>query len=188
MAAVLEQDLLEVAPLGRGEIPSAPRDGLAEALYGNAGQPFGHAAAASAHSTGDAIKSAMPELVKGAGFARKGGNSPLHDHRDIALRAHQATLDLRNEVWRGYNSKADVVKSGFRGDFLNQFGALRTALMTPALPGGGRDGRARGARPGNPVQRDVRTVEDRVEPGRPGDRIRRDERHDRPEDWISSMT
>ena len=132
MAALLEQDLLEVAPQGPGEIPRH-RDGLADALYGSAGQPFGHAAAAGASSTGDAIKSAMPELVKGAGFAHKGGNSPLHDHRDIALRAHQATLDLRNEVHRGYTSKADVVKCGFRGDFLNQFGALRTALMTPSI-------------------------------------------------------
>ena len=133
MAALLEESLLEVAPRGRGEIPSPPRDGLADALYGNSGQPFSHAAAASSSSTGDAIKSAMPELVKGAGFARKGGNAPLHDHRDIALRAHQATLDLRNEVWRGYNDKAGVVKSGFRGDFLGQFGALRTALMTPSI-------------------------------------------------------
>ena len=133
MAALLEQDILDVAPLGRGEIPSAPRDGLADALYGNAGQPFSHAAAASANTTGDAIKSAMPELVKGAGFARKGGNAPLHDHRDIALRAHQATLDLRGAVAAGYSNKADVVKSGFRGDFLNQFGALRTALMTPSI-------------------------------------------------------
>src|ERR1700685_1692159 len=94
MAALLEENLLEVAPRGPGEIPRH-RDALAETLYGSAGQPFTHAAAASASTTGDAIKSAMPELVKGAGFARKGGNSPLHDHRDIALRAHQATLDLR---------------------------------------------------------------------------------------------
>ena len=75
----------------------------------------------------------MPELVKGAGLARRGGNTPLSDNRDIALRAHQATLDLRNEVSRGYTARADVVKSGFRGDFLNQFGALRTALTTPTI-------------------------------------------------------
>ena len=47
MAALLEESLLEVAPHGRGEIPSPPRDGLADALYGNSGQPFSHAAAAS---------------------------------------------------------------------------------------------------------------------------------------------
>jgi hypothetical protein len=133
MAALLEDQLLEAAPLRHGETPAPPADALTEKLYGTAAQPFSHAAAAGHSSTGDAIKSAMPDLVKGAGFACKGGNAPLHDSRDIALRAHQATLDLRNEVHRGYSSKADVVKSGFRGDFLNQFGALRTALMTPSI-------------------------------------------------------
>jgi len=81
----------------------------------------------------DAIRSAMPDLVKGAGFAKKGGNQPLTDTADITFRAHQATLDLRGAVWNGYNRKADVVKSGFNQGFLNEFGALRTALMTPSI-------------------------------------------------------
>ena len=132
MAALLEDQLLTAAPLRDGAMPAPPADGLTQALYGDAAQPFSHASLASHNSTGDAIKSAMPELVKGAGFACKGGNTPLTDRRDIALRAHQATLDLRNEVRRGYTSRTDVVKS-FNSGFLSQFGALRTALMTPSI-------------------------------------------------------
>lgn len=90
-------------------------------------------ATAMQHSrTGDAIKSAMPELVKGAGFAKKGGNSPLSDDGKIALLAHQATLDLREEVRKGFYAKGDVVKSMNSG-FLGQFGALRTALTAPSI-------------------------------------------------------
>jgi hypothetical protein len=116
MAALLEGDILNAAPI-------APTSEQGQAIVTDA---------LRGSTTGDAIKSAMPELVKGAGFAPKGGNTPLNDPRDIALRAHQATLDLRNEVRRGYSSRADVVKS-FNGGFLNQFGALRTALSTPSI-------------------------------------------------------
>lgn len=133
MAAVIEDQLLDAAPLKRGDTPALQADGLTQALYGDAAQPYRPSAATAHSTTGDAIKSAMPELVKGAGLARKGGNTPLSDSRDIALRSHQATLDLRNAVWQGYNNKADVVKSGFRQGFLNQFGALRTALMQPGI-------------------------------------------------------
>jgi hypothetical protein len=83
--------------------------------------------------TGDMIKARMPDLVKGAGFAPKGGNMPLTDLSDITTRASQATLDLRTETWRGYNARADVVQKGFRADFLNQFGYLKTALSAPSL-------------------------------------------------------
>jgi hypothetical protein len=116
MAALLEQDLLGAAPL-------APTSDKGADL----------AAQAAQHSrTGDAIKSAMPELVKGAGFASKGGNQPLTDPAKVTVLASQAALDLRTEVRRGYTAKADVVK-GMSGDFMGQFGALRTALMTPSI-------------------------------------------------------
>ena len=83
-------------------------------------------------STGEMIKGRMPELVKGAGFAPKGGNTPLTDQTDILRRASQASLDLRMETRRGFGNRASVVKS-FNGDFLNKFGALRTALETPSI-------------------------------------------------------
>ena len=46
--------------------------------------------AGSYSSTGEMIKGRMPELVKGAGFAPKGGNMPLTDQTDILRRASQA--------------------------------------------------------------------------------------------------
>lgn len=103
-----------------------------------------------ANSTGDVLKARMPDLVKGAGMAHRGGNTPLTDPVEITTKAHRATLGLRSETWRGYHARADVVKSGFKPDFLKQFGALATALSAPSLgeqlaqfaallPGGGSD-------------------------------------------------
>lgn len=133
MTALLEDQLLEAAPLKTGNTPAPPADELAGRLYGDASNPFTPSRAMAHSTTGDAIKSAMPDLVKGAGLAVKGGNTPLEDPNKIAVLASQAALGLRSEVYRGYHNKADVVKSGFSGDFLSQFGALRTALMTPSI-------------------------------------------------------
>lgn len=133
MAALLEDTLLTAAPLKSGDTQAPPADPLVQSLYGDSAQPFTQADIARNPTRGDAIKSVMPELVKGAGFARKGGNAPLTDQNDITLRAVQATTDLRNAVWQGYNRKADVVNKGFDQGFLNQFGALRTALSTPSI-------------------------------------------------------
>jgi hypothetical protein len=83
------------------------------------------------NSTGDVLKSRMPELVKGAGFA-SGLNAPLSDPMQIMTKAHQATLDLRTETWRGFNDRASVVK-GMNGDFLSQRGYLKTALNAPSV-------------------------------------------------------
>ena len=106
----------------------------APAPGGSAGALASAATEAPKHSrTGDMIKARMPDLVKGAGMAVKGGNMPLTDQADITTRATQATVDLRTETWRGYNDRAGVVKSGFRPDFLNQFGYLKTALSAPSL-------------------------------------------------------
>jgi hypothetical protein len=132
MAALLEEDILHIAPERAGGIPDLPASEVTDSLYGRAAQPVNHAAMAQHSRTGDAIKSAMPELVKGVGLARKGGNAPLEDPRQITVLASQAALDLRTEVRRGYTAKADVVK-GISGDFLSQFGALRTALTTPSI-------------------------------------------------------
>jgi hypothetical protein len=78
------------------------------------------------------IKGRMPDLVKGAGLAPKGGNTVLTDQGDILTRASRATLALRGETAQGYRAKSHVVKS-FKPDFLSQFGALRTALEEPSI-------------------------------------------------------
>lgn len=100
--------------------------------------------AARAGGTGDVLKARMPELVKGSIDPYK---STSEKNMDVMMKAHQATLDLRTETYRGYNDKASVVK-GMSSDFLNQRGYLKTALTAPSvaeqvqqlvgmLPGGG---------------------------------------------------
>jgi hypothetical protein len=41
-------------------------------------------------------------------------------------------MQLRAETSRGFTARSSVVK-GFRPEFLNQFGALKTALTMPSL-------------------------------------------------------
>lgn len=88
-------------------------------------------AAKHSHTT-EVYKNVMPELVKGAGFAPRGGNQPLTDQADILTRAAQATVDLRSETWRGFRSKSSVVK-GMNPRFLEKYGALKTALSAPSV-------------------------------------------------------
>jgi hypothetical protein len=125
MASLLEGD---VRPPGT---PAEP-DALTNALYGRAAQPVSQAELASHSTTRDALKSLMPDLVKGAGFAHKGGNQPLTDQTDITLRASMATTELRSAVYEGFNNKSQVVKS-FNPGFMSQFGALQTALSAPSV-------------------------------------------------------
>ena len=113
-------------------VTAPPPDALSAVLYGDAAQPLNPANLAQQGTTGKALMSAMPELVKGAGFARKGGNQPLTDATDITLRAQQAAVGLRAATWAGFQQKSSVVKSMNDG-FLNQFGALRTALTAPSI-------------------------------------------------------
>lgn len=90
------------------------------------------AQAAKSGNTGDVIKARMPYMVKGAGYAFEGGNTPLTDPVQVMAKAHQATLDLRTETYRGYQDKAGVVKS-LNSGFMNQFGYLKTALNMPSI-------------------------------------------------------
>jgi hypothetical protein len=113
-------------------VTAPPPDALSAALYGDAAQPPNAAMLAQSGTTGKALMSAMPDLVKGAGFAPKGGNMPLTSATEITLRAQQATTDLRAATWQGFTRKSEVVKSMNDG-FLNQFGALRTALTAPSM-------------------------------------------------------
>lgn len=97
------------------------------------GQATNEAAAEAARysRTGDMLKSRMPYMVKGAGYAGN-GNMPLSDQNQITTKARQAAIDLRTETYRGYTSKADVVK-GLNPQFLGQFGNLKTALTAPSI-------------------------------------------------------
>jgi len=81
--------------------------------------------------SGDMLKARMPAMVKGAGFVGN-GNTPLTDDVQIMTKAHQATLDLRTETYRGYADRASVVK-GLNPSFLSQHGYLKTALSAPSL-------------------------------------------------------
>ena len=83
------------------------------------------------NATGEMLRARMPQMVKGAGYVGN-GNTPLSDEVQIMTKAHQAALDLRTETYRGYQDKPGVVK-GLNGDFLNQFGYLKTALSAPSL-------------------------------------------------------
>jgi hypothetical protein len=111
--------------------------GLAGSVAAQAGQ-----SASQYSTTGEMIKSRMPDLVKGAGLAPKGGNQLLTDQSDILTRSSQAALDIRVETARGFANKRSVVKS-MSPSFLSQFGYLATALNQPsindvlgAMPGG----------------------------------------------------
>lgn len=111
---------------------------LLDALPNEAGNPAPPAIQqmaqgdAQKHShTTEVYKSVMPELVKGAGFAPRGGNAPLTDSADIMTRAAQATTDLRAETWRGFQNKSSVIK-GMNPRFLEKYGALKTALEAPS--------------------------------------------------------
>ena len=84
------------------------------------------------NKTGEMIAARMPDLVKGAGLAPKGGNTLLTDQSDILTRSAQASLDIRTETARGFARKSSVVKS-MNPSFLNQFGYLRTALEMPSV-------------------------------------------------------
>ena len=82
--------------------------------------------------SGEMLKGRMPGLVKGAGFIGEGGNKPLENHTDIMTRASQATLDLRIATDMGFRNKSAVVSSLNQG-WLNERGALKTALTTPSI-------------------------------------------------------
>jgi hypothetical protein len=114
-----------VAALIEAEHP-AP-SGLAGSVTAQA-----EADAARYSTTGEMIKARMPDLVKGAGLACKGGNQVLTDQADILTRSSQAVLDIRTETWRGVHQKSSVVKS-MSPSFLNQFGYLKTALEMPSI-------------------------------------------------------
>jgi hypothetical protein len=68
----------------------------------------------------------MPTLVKGAGFAKVGGNMPLTDDADIFRRSMRAEREFRAAIKKGIEQPGEVVK-GMSPEFGAQFGAFMTA-------------------------------------------------------------
>jgi hypothetical protein len=118
------------ADLAQGAI-APPPDQLTKALYGDAARP--DLSTSRYNNSGEALVGKMTHLVKGAGFAGEGGNTPLTNQADINRRAFEATVGLRAATREGVWSKSTVTKS-FNPDFLGRFGALRLALESPSLP------------------------------------------------------
>ena len=131
---------------GAGTTGIASSDPLTQGLYGSAASAP-RTADPGKSTVGEAIKARMPDLVKGAGMAFKGGNKPLDNYTDILNRSSQAALDIRVATHNGFTNKAATVGS-LNQRWLDDFGALKTAMTMPSmmeqiselvgmLPGGG---------------------------------------------------
>jgi hypothetical protein len=82
------------------------------------------------NSAGDMLSNRLPELVKGAGFARPGGNKPLSDETEILDRAFQANKAIRASVKKSHTDPQSVV-AGINPAFSSQFGAFTAAMGMP---------------------------------------------------------
>jgi len=83
---------------------------------------------------GDAIASRMPELVKGAGFARPGGNKPLTDDAVIFDQAFRAEKALRASVAKSHSPGGrEAVYKGLNPGFASEFGLF---LQDSPMSGG----------------------------------------------------
>jgi hypothetical protein len=81
----------------------------------------------------DMLAGRMPDAVKGAGYARPGGNKPLDNPDDIFDRSFKAVKSLRSAVKQGFEHP-DKVKSQLNPAFTSQFGAF---LQGPGGPASG---------------------------------------------------
>ena len=69
----------------------------------------------------DMISGRMPALVKGAGFAKIGGNTPLNDDSEIFKRSFEAERALRTSV-KNSIANPDSVRKSINPAFSSQFG------------------------------------------------------------------
>jgi len=65
----------------------------------------------------------MPTLVKGAGYCKPGGNTPLTDDEQIFKRSMRAETAFRKSIRDGLTDPGKVLK-GISPDFGGQFGAF----------------------------------------------------------------
>src|SRR5580704_2559407 len=68
----------------------------------------------------------MPTLVKGAGYARVGGNMPLTDDEQIFRRSMKAEDAFRAAIRKGISDPESVVK-GLSTEFAGQFAGFMSA-------------------------------------------------------------
>lgn len=129
MAALLDMQV-EDPREGLATTGAAPAlDAFSAARYGDAAVPNRYTGGTN---VGEAIKSRLPDLVKGAGLRPQGGNTILTNHTDIMTRSAQAAVDLRTETMKGFRGKSHVVSELNQG-WLSSFGALKTALLQPSI-------------------------------------------------------
>ena len=76
------------------------------------------------------ITGRMPSLVKGAGFAKVGGNAPLTDDSEIFKRSYEAEKSLRTSVKNSIASP-DAVRKSINPAFTSQFGLFMTEGNNP---------------------------------------------------------
>jgi hypothetical protein len=76
------------------------------------------------------ISGRMPDLVKGAGFAKIGGNEPLRDDGEIFKRSFEAERSLRASIKKSYTNPESVRKS-INPAFTSQFGLFLTEGANP---------------------------------------------------------
>jgi len=76
------------------------------------------------------ITGRMPALVKGAGFAKVGGNQPLTDDSEIFKRSYEAERALRTSVKNSIASP-DSVRKSINPAFSSQFGLFMTEGNNP---------------------------------------------------------
>jgi hypothetical protein len=72
----------------------------------------------------------MPNLVKGAGFAKIGGNEPLRDDGEIFKRSYEAERSLRKSV-KDSLTNPDMVRKSINPAFTAQFGLFLTEGANP---------------------------------------------------------
>jgi len=77
------------------------------------------------------ISGRMPNLVKGAGFAKVGGNAPLTDDSEIFKRSYEAERALRTSV-KNSIANPDAVRKSINPAFQSQFGLFATEGSNPA--------------------------------------------------------
>ena len=109
----------EVAPYGVAASPVLEKAGQDSRWYA--------AADAERHRSPDLMLSdKMPTLVKGAGYARIGGNMPLADDELIFRKSMKAEDAFRAAIRKGINEPEAVLK-GISPEFGSQFAGFMSA-------------------------------------------------------------
>jgi len=87
----------------------------------------------------DMLAGRMPEAVKGAGYARPGGNKIIEDQDEVFDRSFKATKALRAASWKGYHAP-DEVRKALNPSFSSQFGYFAAGMGMGATGGPGGNG------------------------------------------------